>query len=477
MLKEQAKVIMGFVFLLDLLVTVVSFFIAYWLRNSFLTSFFPERFPKGLYPLQTYLWLLAVIIPIWGMLLFRSRLYRSRRTKPFSTEALRMVKVVLIGGLILVALVFIFRYFYISRPLLVIFVITSLVLLVLERFSVRFFLKFLRRKGWNYRSIIIIGTGDRSDRFARMIESHKDWGLRLLGFVLEDSTSEKKEIEGYPILGNIDRIHSILENYIVDELMFVVSQKKLAELEELFLFCEEEGIITRIALDIFPHMINRLEVEEVDGLPFLTLSPTKITTFNMAMRRVVDLGIGFLLLVLAGPIWIITAAAIKLTSRGPILFKQVRCGLNGRRFVLRKFRSMVQDAEIRKEGLQALNEMDGPAFKIKKDPRITPVGKFIRKTSIDELPQLLNVLNGDMSLVGPRPSLPEEVEKYKPWQRRRLSMKPGITCLWQIQGRNQIEFDDWMKLDLQYIDNWSMKLDLLIFLKTIPVVLFGRGAR
>lgn len=264
---------------------------------------------------------------------------------------------------------------------------------------------------------------------------------------------------------------------MVDEILFVVSQKKLVELEELLLACEEEGIKTRIALDMFPHMINRMEVEELEGVPLLTFSPTKITALSLAFRRLFDVVFGLLLLLITSPIWILTAMAIKLTSRGPVLFKQVRCGLNGRRFVLYKFRSMVHDAELQKDTLKALNEMDGPAFKIKKDPRITFVGKIIRKASIDELPQLLNVLKGDMSLVGPRPSIPEEVEKYKHWQRRRLSMKPGMTCLWQIQGRNKIDFDDWMKLDLQYIDNWSLKLDLMIFLKTIPVVIFGRGAR
>jgi len=477
MLKEQAKLIMICVFLLDLLITLCSFFFAYWLRNAVLNSLFPELFRGGLYPLQNYLWLLTVILPVWGILLFQSRLYRSQRTRPFLTEAFNVSKAVLSGGLFLVALVFIFKYFYISRPLLLIFFLSNLVLLISERFAVRLFLKYIRRKGLNFRSIIIVGTGERADRLARLIESHKDWGLRLLGFVLEDRSSGRKEIEGYPVLGTIDEITVILENYIVDEILFVVSQRKLADLEELLMICEEEGIKTRIALDIFPHMINRMEVEELEGLPLLTFSPTKITAFNLALRRSFDVLISLILFLITSPIWILTALAIKLSSNGPVLFKQVRCGLNGRRFVVYKFRSMVHGAELQKDRLTKLNEMNGPAFKIKDDPRITWVGRLIRKTSIDELPQFLNVLKGDMSLVGPRPSIPEEVEKYKHWQRRRLSMKPGMTCLWQIQGRNTIDFDDWMKLDLKYIDSWSLKLDLIIFLKTIPVVLFGRGAR
>jgi exopolysaccharide biosynthesis polyprenyl glycosylphosphotransferase len=192
---------------------------------------------------------------------------------------------------------------------------------------------------------------------------------------------------------------------------------------------------------------------------------------------VADIVLASALLVLLSPVMLIVALAVKLSSPGPVLFRQIRCGLNGRPFVFLKFRSMYVDAEHLKAGLQAQNEMDGPAFKMRRDPRVTPVGRFLRRTSLDELPQLWNILKGEMSFVGPRPAVEEEVEQYEPWQRRRLSMKPGLTCLWQISGRNELTFDEWMRLDLEYIDNWSLWLDLQIALKTIPAVLFGRGAR
>jgi exopolysaccharide biosynthesis polyprenyl glycosylphosphotransferase len=198
----------------------------------------------------------------------------------------------------------------------------------------------------------------------------------------------------------------------------------------------------------------------------------------MFLRRLLDLALACLMLLVVGPLLMLPAAIlIKLTSRGPVLFKQKRCGLNGRQFVMYKFRSMVDNAEQLRVELESLNEMDGPVFKSSRDPRITGIGKILRRFSIDELPQLFNVLRGDMSLVGPRPPLPGEVARYERWQRRRLSMKPGITCLWQVSGRNEVSFEDWMKLDLDYIDNWSLLLDLKILLKTIPVVLLGRGAR
>ena len=197
----------------------------------------------------------------------------------------------------------------------------------------------------------------------------------------------------------------------------------------------------------------------------------------MLVKRVMDVFLALLLTVVFSPVMLLTAILIKLTSPGPVLFKQERCGLNGRPFMMDKFRSMVDNAEQLRFELESLNEMDGPVFKSSRDPRVTAIGKLIRRFSIDEFPQLYNVLRGDMSLVGPRPPLPQEVSKYKRWQRRRLSMKPGITCLWQISGRNEVSFEDWMKLDLAYIDNWSLLLDLKILLRTVPAVLFGRGAK
>jgi exopolysaccharide biosynthesis polyprenyl glycosylphosphotransferase len=231
-------------------------------------------------------------------------------------------------------------------------------------------------------------------------------------------------------------------------------------------------------LNFFPHSIARMELHEFDGFPLLSFSTTPTNEALMFVRRILDVALAAVIIAVFGPLLMLPAAiVIKLTSRGPVLFRQTRCGHNGRPFVMYKFRSMVDNAEQLRVELECLNEMDGPVFKSSRDPRITTIGKIIRRFSIDELPQVFNVLRGDMSLVGPRPPLPEEVSRYERWQRRRLSMKPGMTCLWQISGRNEVSFEDWMKLDLTYIDNWSLLLDLKILLKTVPVVLLGRGAK
>jgi exopolysaccharide biosynthesis polyprenyl glycosylphosphotransferase len=309
------------------------------------------------------------------------------------------------------------------------------------------------------RHVAIAGAGEAAREFARKIEEHKDWGLKLVGVF------EQKDIR------------PLLERGGVDELIVVMDKEPLAEFRDTFLLCEEMGVTARVVLNFFPHSFARTELESFGGFPLLSFSTTPTNEALMLVRRVMDIAIvcivGIPILFVVG----LSALAIKLTSPGPVFFKQERCGLNGRLFTMYKLRSMVDNAEQSRVELEALNEMDGPVFKSSRDPRRTPVGKILRKFSIDEFPQLYNVLRGDMSLVGPRPPLPQEVARYERWQRRRLSMKPGITCLWQISGRNEISFHEWMKLDLTYIDNWSLLLDLKILLKTVPVVLLGRGAR
>jgi exopolysaccharide biosynthesis polyprenyl glycosylphosphotransferase len=279
-----------------------------------------------------------------------------------------------------------------------------------------------------------------------------------------------------PVLGTADDLSRILQEEVVDEVIFVLSRRQLEEFEESFLVCSELGIRARVAL-YFPHMKARVVLEELEGIPLLTFTNTPLAPFPMFVKRLVDIVIAAVgLLLLAVPLLLI-AVAIRLSSRGPVLFKQVRCGLNGRRFTLYKFRTMYEGSDLRLEEVAHLNEVDGPAFKARRDPRVTPVGRVLRRLSVDELPQLVNVLKGDMSLVGPRPPIPEEVARYERWQRRRLSMKPGLTGLWQVSGRAGLDdFNRWITLDLAYIDQWSLWLDVKIMLKTIPAVLSTQGA-
>jgi exopolysaccharide biosynthesis polyprenyl glycosylphosphotransferase len=255
-----------------------------------------------------------------------------------------------------------------------------------------------------------------------------------------------------------------------------VPGKIASELEDVFLMCEELGVNARIAVGMFPHLIAHASLDEFVNIPLLTFTTKPTNWFALGVKRAMDLVIAWGAVLVGLPVWAMIGVGIKLDSKGPMFFCQERCGLNGRRFTMYKFRSMVADAEARLPEVASLNELKGPVFKARNDPRVTRVGRILRRCSLDEIPQLLNVIKGDMSVVGPRPPLAVEVDKYERWQRRRLSMKPGLTCLWAIRGRTLIPFEQWMEMDLEYIDNWSLGLDLEILVKTVPAVFSGRGA-
>ena len=278
-------------------------------------------------------------------------------------------------------------------------------------------------------------------------------------------------------IGVLNDIPKILDEKVVDEVMFIVPRSWLSIIEKSLLACEARGIRTNIAADFFNLNIARSVSTEIEGVPLLSFQTTIGAEWQLLLKRIFDVIASLTGLILLLPIFLALIIMIKAMSRGPAIFKQTRSGLNGRRFIMYKFRTMVEDAETKRAELEKFNSMNGPAFKMHNDPRVTRFGTFLRRSSLDELPQLFNVLKGEMSIVGPRPPLPSEVEKYEIWQRRRLSMKPGLTCLWQANGRNNVDFDKWMKMDLEYTDTWSLSLDFKILLKTIPAVLFSVGAK
>ncbi|MFQ5588580.1 MAG: sugar transferase [Nitrospiria bacterium] len=472
MLKQKAKLIAISLYLTEIGILTFVFFLSFFLRDVYLSPYFGP-----VIPLQQILWLLYVILPVWSILLFYFRTYESQRTKSLLEESWKITGVSFFGPLILMSVVFLLKAEYVSRLFIGIFGITAWIFLVLERCFLRLWARYVRRKGYNYRNIIIVGTGRRAREMKDLIDRHKEWGLRLAGFVSDQPDIRLRQIKDVPVLGAVADLPQMLEQYVIDELIFAVSRKRLEKLEEIFLLCEEQGICTRIAVNFFPHMLAKVHLDEFHGVPLLTFTTTPHNEFLLMTKRLFDLVIGFVLILALLPVSLLVILAVKSTSKGPVFFTQTRVGLNGRHFTLYKFRSMCHDALKRQEEVAHLNEMKGPAFKAANDPRLTPIGCFIRRMSLDEIPQLYNVLIGDMSIVGPRPPLPEEVTQYKRWHRRRLSMKPGLTCLWQIGGRNKIrDFKEWMELDLRYIDNWSLKLDMKIFLKTIVAVLAGRGA-
>jgi exopolysaccharide biosynthesis polyprenyl glycosylphosphotransferase len=480
MLKQKARVVAQIVFGVDLVLTSVAFFAAFFIRDLFLPVLDPVRFPTGLFPLVEYLKIYPLVLIIWSVLLFSYNSYHSHRTIPLTKEALTTIRVVFVGNVLLATLAYLLPLRHLSRSWFVLFSFLAAVMLVAEKVLVRVLARWVRSKGLNYRTVLIVGTGRRATDIARMIVGHKYWGYKILGFV-SDGHRLSNGWARYRIYGNVPDMKRILEAHEVgepiDEVVFAVTRKKLDEMKQIFIMCEELGIRTRVAMNIFQNRVARLELEELEGVPFLTFTTTPSNEAQLALKRALDVAVSMLLLALAGPVVGIAALAIRYSSPGSVLFKQKRIGLNGRMFTLYKFRTMIEDAHARREEVAHLNEMNGPAFKAKADPRVTPVGRFLRRFSLDEIPQLWNVLKGDMSLVGPRPPIPEEVASYHRWHRRRLSMKPGLTCLWQVSGRNDIQdFDHWMKLDLQYIDNWSPALDFKILLRTIPAVLSGKGA-
>ncbi|MFB3776051.1 MAG: sugar transferase [Bryobacteraceae bacterium] len=364
-----------------------------------------------------------------------------------------------------------------SRFFIGLFGVYSLALLVLFRLSSGR-LVWLVKSGFGApHYVLVVGLGERARRLGRDLEAAARYGVRLVGFVEDGSEPAPREVR----LGAAYAVHpladlpGLLSARVIDEVLFAVDSRQLAELEEVFLLCDEEGVRTRVVVDFFPHVNSSIYLEKLGQVPLLTFSATPHDEIRLMLKRLIDVVVSAAGLIILLPFLLAVAVAVRLTSPGPAIFRQERCGLNGRRFVLYKFRSMRADAEQLKAGLEHLSDKK-TAFKLKDDPRVTPIGRFLRKFSIDELPQLWNVLKGDMSLVGPRPSVAEEVDRYQRWQRRRLRMRPGLTCLWTLAGRDDVEFDDWMKLDMQYIDTWSLGLDWRILLETIPRVVTGKGA-
>ncbi|MBP1619565.1 MAG: Undecaprenyl-phosphate galactosephosphotransferase [Acidobacteria bacterium] len=475
MLREPARLIAYRRLLLDELLTAASFLAAHQLRSQLGPVLLPSVFPGGLYPLSTYLPLLPFVLVVWGLLLTALRAAAPGEAFSLPREIGRVLRAVALGVLVVAAAGYLLRLEFVSRPFLLLFGVTSALAMTLARV-------LERRTRWGRRLlrapervVVVVGCDDDAVALAGRIAAHRDWGFTVRGLVDADGCG-RTEVGGLPVLATVDRLPDLLASEVIDEVVLAVAPRQLGDQEDLLLRCQELGVRVRVALRPFAHLAPRLEVERFDGVPLLTFATMPTATLALFVKRVFDVVVAALGLVVLLPLWLLIAVAIRLSSAGPVLFRQVRCGLRGRRFVLLKFRTMVEDADQRRAEVDHLNVMDGPVFKAPDDPRVTGLGRWLRRSSLDELPQLVNILRGDMSLVGPRPPLPDEVVRYQPWQRRRLAMKPGLTCLWQVSGRSALDFATWMELDLAYIDSWSLWLDLKILARTVPAVLRGHGA-
>jgi exopolysaccharide biosynthesis polyprenyl glycosylphosphotransferase len=427
--------------------------------------------PANAYALYSPLFTFSVLL--WFASAWLLGVYEARARSPWF-ELARIAQALGAVAVAAAAILFLAKEQRASRATVVTFFAIAWGLLVLIRFAIRAVLRAMGRTGRRARYYAVVGTGRRAQQLVEAIRTH-EWGLHLAGWIVEDSRSVPPGAR--PVLGSVGGMAQVLEEHVLDEVVFAVPRERMPRMEEAILTCEELGVPVRLPLDVVSQGRTRMTIGEVAGVPMLRFSRAPSDHLALAVKRAFDVVASALALLVLAPLLAATAIAIKLDSQGPVFFRQRRVGLNGRTFQILKFRSMYVDAETRLEQLRARNEMSGPVFKMADDPRVTRVGRLIRKASLDEFPQFWNVLQGDMSVVGPRPPLPAEVRQYRQWQRRRLSVKPGITCIWQVSGRNQIDFDRWMELDLEYIDDWSLWRDLHICLRTIPAVLTARGAR
>jgi exopolysaccharide biosynthesis polyprenyl glycosylphosphotransferase len=421
---------------------------------------------------------LATAAIFWHLSFISLGLYHSRRLSTRSSEISDVIAASLLGcGCVIVACNLLPGGFARGR-FFAVFLPCTIGLAILSRLAMRFFLGEIRRHGRNLRSILIFGTNPRALQFAQTLEEKADLGYRIVGFVDNEWDGLRAfESSGMSRVADLKTYPDFLRSHIIDEVSICLPiQSSYKIISEVMAQCTMQGIVTRVLADFFEMRLHT-RADMVDGRALLTIAPSGIRGGAAVLKTILDRAGSFALLTLLSPLLLLTAIAIKLTSAGPVFFTQARLGRNKRPFRVIKFRTMFKDAEQRRAEIEHLNEAQGPVFKIARDPRITRVGRILRKLSIDELPQLINVLKGDMSLVGPRPLPVRDYEGFdQNWHLRRFSVLPGISCLWQIGGRSNIQFDRWMELDMQYIDQWSLWLDLKILLKTIPAVLKGEGA-
>jgi exopolysaccharide biosynthesis polyprenyl glycosylphosphotransferase len=419
------------------------------------------------------------ILLAWHVIFSLCGVYQSKRLSARRVEIMDVFRATTLSSVLLALMAALFRITMITPRFLASFWFTSMLLLVSSRIMLRPLLASIRSRGRNLRHMLVIGTNSRAVEFARRIQTKPELGYRLMGFVDDDwrGMAEFKQT-AFPLVSDHSGLAEFLRRNVVDEVAMFLPLRSFYESSfEAAALCEQHGLIMRINGDIFGLKSSRSNLDEFDGDHYVATYTGKRDWWPLVVKRIFDIVGSLLLLFVLSPLLAVVTILVKLSSPGPALFRQERMALNKRKFRIFKFRTMVANAEEMMAALEGKNEVSGPVFKIKQDPRITPVGKVLRRTSIDELPQLFNVLKGDMSLVGPRPLPVRDYEGFsEDWHRRRFSVRPGITCLWQVNGRSSLPFEQWMKLDMQYLDEWSLWLDVKILAKTVSAVLKGSGA-
>lgn len=471
----------------QMLLTVLKLFDLAVMTAAFALATVPVLYESGLsfaeffsvrIKIQNFILYIGLLL-VWHIIFASIGLYESRRLLPRQSDVVDTLKATSLCTLLVGLAAVAFHIRMVDVGFLAVLWGASSVIAMSSRLLLRYFLNYVRRQGRNTRYALVVGTNPRAIEFARKLESRSELGYRVIGFADHDWPGIKDlEKSGKRLVCDLNGIAELIRNTVIDEVVVGLPLRSFyGRAAQIAKLCEKQGIIVRFLPGMFNLSKARSTAEDFAGDPLLTLYTGPLDGWPVFIKRAIDITASTVLLILLAPLFIITAISINLDSPGPVFFTQERLGLNKRKFRIFKFRTMVTDAEKRMKELEARNEVSGPVFKITNDPRITPVGRFLRKTSIDELPQLFNVLKGDMSLVGPRPLPLRDCQGFdKDWHRRRFSVRPGITCLWQVNGRSLIPFERWMELDMQYIDEWSLWLDFKILIGTIPAVLKGSGA-
>lgn len=478
MVPLRRKILLRAFKLFDLLVLVFSFALATLAVYHQTGMVSLLQFLSMRVKVQNFVVFLGCLL-VWHIIFSLFGLYRSRRLSTRWAEAIDTIKATSFGTLLIFIASILFRIQIVTPTFIAVFWAGSSAIVILSRLMLRYALGWVRVRGRNLRHVLIVGTNPRATQFARKMEKKPELGYRIIGFVDENWVGIGEfQKTGYARVIDLNNFSAFIRDHVVDEVVICLPVKSYYhQTSQIVALCEEQGIIVRFPSNIFNLKTARSKTEQFEDDSVITVYTGAIHGWPVLVKRMLDFSLsGFLLIILA-PFFSFIALLIKITSPGPVFFIQERVGLSKRWFRLYKFRTMIPRAEEKLSQLKNLNEVSGPVFKIKNDPRVTPIGKLLRKTSIDELPQLINVLKGEMSLVGPRPLPVRDYNGFdQDWQRRRFSVRPGITCLWQVDGRSNTPFEKWMELDMQYIDQWSLWLDFKILFKTIPAVFKGSGA-
>jgi exopolysaccharide biosynthesis polyprenyl glycosylphosphotransferase len=431
----------------------------------------------GSIDLLSHFALILAMIPLWFLLLRFLGAYDSPRMMSRRDYLWAIIRAVAVGLAVIFSGLFLFRVHHLSWGVIVLFALLDVAALFGVRlWMIRYFHRSIERME-NVRRVLIVGTGPRATQLAEALLQRSEWGIHIIGHLDPDPDRVGTRVFGSPVIGTVDDITAVLRDHVIDQVLIATPRDLISAVVKVAKACEEEGIKHCLMADLFDVKVARIGLTRFGPIPLLVFEPVFQDELRLLVKRMIDLAAILCMLPLLLPVIGLIAIAIKLDSAGPVLFCQDRVGYLKRRFKVLKFRTMVDGADKLLSQLEHLNEAAGPIFKIKNDPRITRVGRFLRRSSLDELPQIFNVIAGDMSLVGPRPMSLRDVQLFdQGLQRKRFSVKPGLTCLWQVSGRSLLPFSKWLELDLHYIDNWSLALDFRILARTIPVVLKGTGA-